>query len=139
VRTVMSSRQAPPGAATMRSFHQVLLNTLLANVTTGYLWFALTFWAYLETKSVLATAIIGGSYMLLVAAFGMVFGAIVDHMKKKAVMLISSVVTLATYLAGGALYVAFPESVLIDWGGPWFWMFASVILVGGVVENLRNI
>ncbi|WP_297789605.1 MFS transporter [Microbacterium sp.] len=131
--------QDPPGPATVRSFHQVLLNTLVANVTTSYLWFALTFWAYLETRSVLATAIIGGSYMLLVAVFGILFGAIVDHMKKKAVMMLSSVITLTAYLLAGALYLAFPETVLIDWGGPWFWVFAGVILVGGVVENLRNI
>lgn len=134
-----STAQATPGAATLRSFYQVLVNTLVANVTTSYLWFALTFWVYLETRSVLATAIIGGSYMLLVAVFGVVFGAIVDHMKKKSVMVLSSVVTLTAYVLAGALYLAFDESVLIDWGGPWFWAFAAVILIGGVVENLRNI
>jgi DHA3 family multidrug efflux protein-like MFS transporter len=131
--------QVTPGPATLRAFYQVLVNTAVANVTSSYLWWALTFWAYLETKSVLATAIIGGSYMLLVAVLGIVFGAIVDHMKKKAVMLLSSGVTLSTYLVAGAMYLAFPESVLIDWGGPWFWVFAGVILIGGVVENLRNI
>lgn len=131
--------QFTPGPRTVRAFYQVLANTALANVTSSFLWFALTFWAYLETESVLATAIIGGSYMLLVAVFGVVFGVIVDHMKKKAVMVLSSVVTLSTYLIAGALYLTFPESVLIDWGGPWFWVFAGVILVGGVVENLRNI
>jgi DHA3 family multidrug efflux protein-like MFS transporter len=131
--------QFTPGPRTVRAFYQVLANTALANVTSSFLWFALTFWAYLETESVLATAIIGGSYMLLVAVFGVVFGVIVDHMKKKAVMVLSSVVTLSTYLIAGALYLTFPESVLIDWSGPWFWVFAGVILVGGVVENLRNI
>lgn len=131
--------QPAPGPRTVRNFHHVLANTALANVTSSYLWWALTFWAYLETRSVLATAIIGGSYMLLVALLGVVFGVIVDNLKKKAVMLISSGVTLATYLLAGALYLSFPESALIDWGGPWFWVFAGVILIGGVVENLRNI
>ena len=131
--------QQEPGPRTVRSFYQVLANTAVANVTSSYLWWALTFWAYLETKSVLATAIIGGSYMLLVAVFGVVFGVIVDRLKKKAVMLLSGMVTLLTYLLAGMLYVAFPESVLVDWGGPWFWVFAGVILVGGVVEQLRNI
>ena len=134
-----AAAQYAPGPRTLRSFYQVLVNTAVANVTSSYLWWALTFWAYLETRSVLATSIIGGSYMLLVAVFGFVFGAIVDHMKKKAVMVLSSSITLATYLLAGALYLAFPESVLVDWGGPWFWVFAGVILVGGVVENLRNI
>jgi DHA3 family multidrug efflux protein-like MFS transporter len=131
--------QLTPGPQTLRAFYQVLVNTAVANVTTSYLWFALTFWVYLETRSVLATAIIGGSYMLLVAVFGVVFGVIVDRMKKKAVMLLSSIVTLSAYLVAGAMYLAFPESTLLDWGGPWFWAFAGVILVGGVVENLRNI
>ncbi len=131
--------EARPGPSTVRAFHQVLANTAVANVTTSYLWWGLTFWAYLETRSVLATAIIGGSYMLLVAVFGVVFGVIVDRMKKKAVMVISSLVTLSTYLLAGAMYLSFPESVLVDWGGPWFWVFAGVILIGGVVENLRNI
>ncbi len=136
---VAGSENPHQGPATVRAFHQVLVNTAVANVTTSYLWFGLTFWVYLETQSVLATAIIGGSYMLLVAVFGVVFGVIVDHMKKKAVMLLSSIVTLAAYLIAGAMFLAFPESVLLDWGGPWFWVFAGVILAGGVVENLRNI
>jgi len=131
--------QHRPDARTLRAFYQVLVNTALANVTSSYLWFALTFWVYLETKSVLATAIIGGSYMLLVAVFGVVFGVIVDHMKKKSVMLLSSIVTASAYLVAGAMFLAFPESALLDWTGPWFWAFAGVILVGGVVENLRNI
>jgi len=131
--------QAPPGARTLRAFYQVLANTAVANVTSSYLWWALTFWAYLETRSVMATAIIGGSYMLLVAVFGVVFGVIVDRMRKKAVMVLSSMVTLIAYLLAGILYLSFPESVLVNWGGPWFWVFAGVILIGGVVENLRNI
>ena len=131
--------QPNPGPRTVRAFHQVLVNTAVANVTTSYLWFALTFWVYLETRSVLATAIIGGSYMLLVAVFGVVFGVIVDRMKKKAVMMLSSVVTTIAYLLAGAMFLTLPESALLDWGGPWFWVFAGVILVGGVVENLRNI
>ena len=58
----------------MRTFHLLVANTLLANVTNNFLWFALTFWVYLETKSVMATAIIGGGYMLLFAVSGMFFG-----------------------------------------------------------------
>ena len=123
----------------MKQFHQVLLNTLIANVTTSYLWFALTFWVYLETRSVLATAIIGGSYMLLVAVFSIAFGTIVDHNKKKTVMAGSSVVTFVMFLLAGLLYLLFPEWRRVDWTGWVFWLFAGVILVGGVVENMRNI
>lgn len=123
----------------MKHFYQVLINTLVANVTTSYLWFALTFWVYLETKSVLATGIIGGAYMLFVALFSIVFGTIVDHNKKKAVMLFSSIVTFVMFGIAGVLYLLFPESELLRISGPMFWVFAGIILLGGVVENMRNI
>lgn len=123
----------------MKHFYQVLINTLIANVTTSFLWFALTFWVYLETKSVLATGIIGGSYMLLVAIFSIVFGTIVDHNKKKRVMVLSSIITFIMFSLAGVLYLLFPEERLVILSGPVFWLFAGAILIGGVVENMRNI
>ena len=94
---------------------------------------------YLETRSVLATSIIGGSFMLLIAVFGTVFGSVVDRHVKKNVMIGSNLVTLVTFVAAGGLFLAFPTERLIDWNGPVFWVFVLVILVGGVVESMRNI
>lgn len=135
--------ELPPGVtrgpATVRSFRQVLLNTLVANVTTSFLWFALTFWAYLETRSVMATAMIGGSFMLFVAVFGTMFGTLVDRRRKKEIMVVSSVITLVGFVVAGALYLLFPEDRLIDWNGPVFWAFVLVILAGAVIESMRNI
>lgn len=127
----------PPNG--MRTFAGVLVNTAVANVTTSYLWFALTFWVYLETRSVLATGIIGGAYMLLVAVFGMVFGTIVDRHRKHQAMIFASGTTLAAFAIAGVIYLLRPESDLLDIGGPWFWLFAGIILFGGVIENMRNI
>lgn len=123
----------------MRSFYQVLINTLIANVTTSYLWFGLTFWVYLETRSVLATAIIGGSYMLFVSVFSIIFGTIVDRHRKKRVMLLSSIFTLGAFLLAGLVYLLSSKSSLVDWSSPLFWIFISIILIGAVVENMRNI
>lgn len=123
----------------MKRFYNVLINTLIANVTTSYLWFALTFWVYLETKSVLATGIIGGVYMLLVAIFSIVFGTIVDHHKKKNVMVASTFLTLLFFLIAGIVFYVFDERQLLDWTGPVFWLFAGILLIGAVVENMRNI
>jgi MFS transporter, DHA3 family, multidrug efflux protein len=123
----------------MKQFYNVLINTLIANVTTSFLWFALTFWVYLETRSVMATAIIGGSYMLFVSIFSLVFGTFVDKHKKKNVMIISSVITCIAYLLAGLLYLIYPQSALVDWHGIAFWLFSGIILAGGVVENMRNI
>ncbi len=123
----------------MRTFLGVLINTAIANVTTSYLWFGLTFWVYLETRSVLATGVIGGAYMLMVALFGMVFGSIVDRHRKHTAMIFASGTTLAAFAIAGVIYLLLPESALLDIGGPWFWLFAGIILFGGVIENMRNI
>ena len=136
-RTVPAPRTAPEGG--MRTFVGVLVNTAAANITTSFLWFALTFWVYLETRSVLATGIIGGAYMLLLALFGMVFGTFVDRHRKHRVMVLSAVFTLAAFGIAGVIFLMLPESAILDLGGPWFWLYSGIILAGAVVENLRNI
>ena len=123
----------------MKSFYQVLINTLIANVTTSYLWFALVFWAYLETQSVMATGIIGGSYMLLVAVCSIWFGTVVDHHKKRSIMLFASSFTAVAFLLAGLVYLMVPNETLLTLTQPWFWLFAGIMLVGAVVENMRNI
>ena len=72
-------------------FHHVLVNALVANVTNYFVWFALTFWAYLTTKSIIVTSIIAGSFAVLNMLSAFLFGNIVDHNKKKKVMIWSSV------------------------------------------------
>lgn len=123
----------------MKQFQQVLLNTLIANVTTSYLWFGLTFWVYLKTESVLATGIIGGSYMLLVAMLSLLFGVIVDRNKKKRVMLISSVITAGCYLLACVGFMLHSEQDLTTLTHYSFWLLSLLILAGSVVENMRNI
>lgn len=128
-----------PGPATMRTFTAVLVNTLVANVTSSFLWFALTFWAYLQTRSVLVTSIIGGSFMLLVALCGTFFGTLVDRHRKHVSMLVSSVVTLISFVLAAVLYAGLGPERLSDLGRPELWLFTGVILIGAVVESLRNI
>lgn len=123
----------------MKNFYQILANTLVANVTTSYLWFALVFWAYLETRSVLVTGILGGVYMLLVAFCSMWFGTIVDHHKKKSVMMFAAAFTMGAFALAGVLYLLVPYDVISTLAQPWFWVFAVILLAGAVVENMRNI
>ena len=63
-------------------FRRLLANTLVAGVTSSFLWFALTFWVYLETRSVVATGVIGGAFAIASAAFGPFFGTYVDRHRK---------------------------------------------------------
>ena len=123
----------------MKNFIPVLINTAVANITTSFLWFALTFWVYLETRSVLATGLIGGTYMLLVAISSLFFGTFVDQNRKKKVMVASGLFTLVTYLIAALVFVLTPAGQLLNWTGPFLWIFASIVLIGSVVENMRNI
>jgi DHA3 family multidrug efflux protein-like MFS transporter len=123
----------------MRTFRHILVNTAVANITTSYLWWALTFWAYLETRNVLVTGIIGGAYMLLISFSSIFFGTVVDHRRKLAVMRLSTTLTFTAFVGAGAIFLILPERTLLDLGAPWFWGFAVVILAGAVVEHMRNI
>lgn len=53
-----------------RAFAQLLLNTLLVSVINFTMWFAVTFWVFLETKSVLATGMVSGIFLITTAASG---------------------------------------------------------------------
>ncbi len=121
----------------MRTFHLLVGNTLIASVTNSFVWFALTFWVYLETRSVLATAMIGGGYMLFMAVSGMFFGTYVDRHLRKTSMLLSSGISLVTFALAGLVYVAAPEGSLRDLAHPAFWAFIILILAGAIAGNLR--
>ncbi|MEA5052932.1 MAG: MFS transporter [Propionicimonas sp.] len=123
----------------MRSFHRVLVNTLIANVTASFLWFALTFWVYLETRSVLATAILGGTYMFLVAVLGVPFGSWVDRRRKKQVMMVATTVTAVAYTAAFGYFLLVPSESLLVIGSLQFWIFIVLILAGVIVESARGI
>jgi MFS transporter, DHA3 family, multidrug efflux protein len=75
-------------------FTHILANTAIAGFTNMLLWFAITFWAYLETKSVFVTGMLGGIYLVLNMFGGIWFGSLVDHHRKKLVMLSSSLASL---------------------------------------------
>lgn len=123
----------------MRTFYRILTNTLVASVTTSFLWFALVFWLYLETKSVLTTGILGGIYMALVAATGVLFGAFVDAHAKKRIITLSTVVTLVTFVCAGVLYALIPQENLLQVTSPWLWVFSVIILIGCIAASLRGI
>ncbi len=135
----MTSDATLPSTRPMRTFHHILANTAVANITTSYLWWALTFWAYLETRNVLATGLIGGAYMLLISFSSVFFGTVVDHRRKLAVMRLSTTLTFTAFAAAAGIFLVLPERTLLDLGAPWFWIFAVIILAGAVVEHMRNI
>ena len=77
--------------------------------------------------------------MLMVALCSIWFGTIVDHRKKRSVMLFASAFTLVSFVIAGCVYLAVPQETLLTLVKPWFWLLAVIILAGAVVENMRNI
>jgi DHA3 family multidrug efflux protein-like MFS transporter len=123
----------------MKPFHHLLANNLVANITNFTVWFALTFWVYLETRSVFATGMIAGVYLALTAALGIWFGSLVDHHRKKLVMLGSSVASFVAYAAGLALLAVTPRETIREVAALPLWLFIGVVMLGMIAGNLRNI
>ncbi|MFC3077476.1 MFS transporter [Phenylobacterium terrae] len=123
----------------MSPFHHLLANNLVANITNYTVWFALTFWVYLETRSVFATGMIAGVYLVLTAGFAIWFGSLVDHHRKKRVMLGSSLVSFALYAASLAILMAAPEGAMADVSGVFLWLFIGVAMLAVIAGNIRSI
>ncbi len=128
-----------PHADNRRSFTAVLANTLIANVTTSFLWFCVTFWMYLETRNVLVTSVLGGSYMLGLALFGVPFGSWVDRTRKKQIMVRAQSITTACFAAAAGVYFAFPRAELLRLGSLPFIAFTALLLTGAIMESARSI
>ena len=96
----MSTTKTPAldlSKSTDRAFVHLLVNTLLVSVINFTVWFAVTFWVFLETKSVLATGMVAGIFLVTTALSGIWFGSLVDHHRKKTTMQVSALVSLAFY------------------------------------------
>lgn len=87
----------------------------------------------------LVTGVLGGTYMVLVALSSMSFGTIVDHHKKKLVMMVSNIISFGAFLLAGIMFLVCGEAVLLDVSGPLLWLFSGIILAGAVAGNMRNI
>lgn len=125
--------------ARSRAFVHVLSNSAVAMLGTAFLWYAITFWAYLETRSVVTTAFLGGAYMLGMAVLGVPFGSLIDRYRKHVVMTISAAGTTVLFLAAGVVYLLVPADNLIDLSRPWFWIFTLLVLFGAMLAMIRGL
>ncbi len=123
----------------MQPFHHLLANNLIANITNFTVWFALTFWIFLETQSVFATGMIAGIYLVLTGALGIWFGSLVDHHRKRSMMLASSLASLAIYALALAAYAFFPDISAAKVSGLSLWLFILLTMIGVIAGNIRMI
>lgn len=122
-----------------RTFRQLLANTLMTGVTSTFLWFALTFWVYVETRSVVATGVIGGAFSLSSAVFGPFFGTYVDRHRKATALVLTTTVSLVCFLVAAAVYISVDSADLLRLTNPWFWVLVAGTLLGSVAGQMRSI
>ena len=123
----------------MKTFHAALVNSMVAFLVNTFIWFAVTFWVFLETKSVIATSIMAGVYTGTIALSGFFLGTIVDHFPKKSVMRISSLASLAFYGTAAFILFATPDEIFRKADSPQLWAFILLALFGALAGNLRGI
>lgn len=122
-----------------RTFLHLLINTLFVSVIDFTAWFAITFYVYIQTQSVFATAMIAGIYLVLIAGTGIWFGSLVDHHKKKTMMQVSNIVSLVFYMLALWLYLAVPHELFKDPASVELWGLVILTMLGVIVGNIRTI
>lgn len=135
----MDATQSDIPKENKKLFYRLLANTLLSSVTNAFVWFALTFWVFLETKSVLATSLIAGSFAVLNMLGAFFFGGIVDRNKKRTAMILSSAGSLAAYVIGAILFFTTAPEAFADPSSGRLWLFIIILMCGSVAGNLRTI
>jgi MFS transporter, DHA3 family, multidrug efflux protein len=120
-------------------FHLILGNNLLQNIINFTVWFAVTFWAFLETRSVFVTGMLGGINLVLSATFAIWFGSLVDHQRKKRIMLASSAGSFLFYVLALLAYALVPEKELTRLDGSIFWAFILLVMLAVICGNIRMI
>ncbi len=123
----------------MKTFYAVLANSLAASLINTFVWFAVTFWVYLQTKSVIATAVMAGVYTTTVAISGFFLGSLVDRYPKKKVMLLSSICSFFLYALACVIFVSTPSVAFTDPASVNLWIFVVLALFGAIAGNLRGI
>lgn len=123
----------------MKTFYQLLGNNIVASITNFTVWFAIIFYVYLQTKSVFATAVISGIYLVATATSGIWFGSLVDHHKKKSMMMLSSAISLVSYIVAFVIYITARPDTFKDPMSVTLWVFITVTMAGIIIGNIRNI
>jgi DHA3 family multidrug efflux protein-like MFS transporter len=123
----------------MKPFFAVLVNVLAGALTNTFVWFAVTFWVYLETRSVIATSVMAGVYTSVTALSGFFLGSLVDRYRQKMAMLVSSLASLVLYGLAGVVFLATPHDALADPTSIHLLGFIVLTLVGAIAGNLRTI
>lgn len=123
----------------MRTFYQVLGNTLVATITTIIAWFAITFWAYLQTNSVIVTTVMALMFIGGNLATAFLFGSLADRYDKRKLMMVADALTALLFAVALGIYASTPPEVFTSVTSPQLWLLISVVFVAIIIPNIRNI
>jgi len=129
----------PRGRTFPRAFLHLLANTLVVAVIDFTVWFAITFFVFLETRSVFTTGMIAGIYLLFSASSGIWFGSLVDHHRKKTMMVISTVASLVFYIVALVIERSAPDGAFTTPGSVLLWALILSCMLGVISGNIRTI
>ncbi|WP_205687306.1 MFS transporter [Cellulomonas endophytica] len=124
---------------TQRVFAHLLVSNAVVALVNYTVWFALTFWVFLETRSVFATGTVAGVFLVATAATGIWFGSLVDHHPKRTVLQASALASAAIYALCLALYLVTPARTFTDVGSWELWVLIVLLMVGVIAGNPRMI
>lgn len=125
--------------AKTRVFYHLLVDTLFSSVINFTVWFAITFYAYIQTQSVFVTGMIAGIYLVATMLTGIWFGSLVDHHKKRLMMIVSNIASIAFYVASLVVYLLTPHELFKDPYHPLLWLLVTLLLFGVIASNIRTI
>lgn len=123
----------------MRAFYHLLANSFVGGITTMLVWFSLSLWVYTQTESVLANSIMSGIYLIATALTSIWFGSLVDHHKKRTMMIISSSVTLVAFILAFLVYLLVPGQEFTNPASISLWILITLVFTGVVAGNIRGI
>lgn len=129
----------PKKSAKTQTFYHLLVNTLFSSVINFTVWFAITFYAYIQTQSVFVTGMIAGIYLVATMLTGIWFGSLVDHHKKRTMMIVSNIVSIGFYAAALITYLLTPHELFKDPYQPLLWLLVVLLLFGVIASNIRTI
>jgi DHA3 family multidrug efflux protein-like MFS transporter len=121
------------------AFYHLLVNTLVVAVIDFTVWFAITFFVFLQTQSVFATGMIAGVYLLFTATSGVWFGSLVDHHRKKTVMMAATGVSLVFYLAAIIIERTASDGAFASPRSVPLWILILTCMFGVIAGNIRTI
>ncbi|MCW5876341.1 MAG: MFS transporter [Anaerolineales bacterium] len=122
-----------------KTFHALLGNNLVASITNSTVWFAIIFYAYLQTESVLVNSVLGGMYLVAVALSGFWLGSFVDQHKKKTMMQVSSLISLVAFALCFVIYQTAAPGEFAQVDSPRLWALAVLVLLGMIAGSIRSI